>query len=93
MWAVSMLPSMFQGADDFMAPIFPLAKDDVRFVGDPIVLIIARNRYVAEDAAELIEIDFDPLPPVVDWFTAGADMENKVHENRMANVCMMLGVE
>ena len=90
--AVSMLPSMFQGADDFMAPIFPLAKDDVRFVGDPIVLIVARNRYLAEDAAELVEIDFDPLPAVVDWFTAAAVMENKVHENRMANVCMMMGV-
>ena len=33
--------------------------DDVRFVGDPIVLIIARSRYLAEDAAELIEIDYD----------------------------------
>ena len=39
--AGSMYPSMFQGAEDFMAPMFPLAVDDVRFVGDPIALIIA----------------------------------------------------
>ena len=39
--AVSMYPSMFQGAEDFMAPMFPLSIDDVRFVGDPIALIVA----------------------------------------------------
>ena len=61
-------PSMFHGAEDFMAPIFPLAVDDVRFVGDPIVLIIAHSRYLAEDAAELIEIDYDDIvDPVMSY--------------------------
>ena len=37
-----MYPSMFVGAEEFMSPMYPLAVDDVRFVGDPIVLIVAR---------------------------------------------------
>src|SRR6059058_3342470 len=53
--AVSMFPSMFQGAEEFMSPMFPLAVDDVRFVGDPYALVVAESRYLAEDAAELIE--------------------------------------
>jgi aerobic carbon-monoxide dehydrogenase large subunit len=90
--AGSMLPSMFQGADDFMAPMFPLADADVRFVGDPIVLIIAESRYLAEDAAELIEIDYDRLPPVLDWDLAITDTENLVHPNRPSNVAMQMAV-
>ena len=41
------------------APLRPLADGDVRFVGDPIALIVAESRYVAEDAAELVEVDID----------------------------------
>ena len=40
--ADTMYPSMFVGAEEFMSPMYPLAVDDVRFVGDPIALIIAR---------------------------------------------------
>ena len=61
--AVSMYPSMFQGAEEFMSPMFPLSVDDVRFVGDPIALIVAESRYIAEDAAELVEIDYEPRRP------------------------------
>ena len=86
----SMLPSLFQGAEAFMAPVVPLARDDVRFVGDPIALVIARSRYVAEDAAELVEVDYEPLPAIVDYETAAASSE-KVHPDRPANVAMMMG--
>jgi carbon-monoxide dehydrogenase large subunit len=48
------------------APVYPLADGRVRYVGEPIALVVAENRYVAEDAAELIEIDYDELPAVVD---------------------------
>ncbi len=88
--AGSMLPSLFQGAEDFMAPIFPLAQDDVRFVGDPIALVIAQNRYLAEDAAELVEIDYEQLPAVIDYESAATNSE-LVHPNRPANVAMMMG--
>ncbi|MFF0490096.1 xanthine dehydrogenase family protein molybdopterin-binding subunit [Nocardia sp. NPDC004068] len=53
----------------------PLADAEVRFVGDPVVLVVAVNRYVAEDAAELVLIDYDPLPPVVDYETAATATE------------------
>ncbi len=43
-----------------------LAEDEVCFVGQPIALVVADNRYIAEDAAERIEIDYDPLPAVAD---------------------------
>jgi carbon-monoxide dehydrogenase large subunit len=45
---------------------YPLAKDRVRYVGEPVALIVAKSRAVAEDAAELIEIVFEPLPAVTD---------------------------
>jgi len=51
----------------------PLAEDVVRFVGDPIVLVVAETREQANDAAALLEIDFDPLPHVVDPEKALAD--------------------
>jgi carbon-monoxide dehydrogenase large subunit len=41
-----------------------LATDKVRFVGDPLVLVIAESRYLAEDGCELVEVEYDDLPPV-----------------------------
>ncbi|MFI6365104.1 xanthine dehydrogenase family protein molybdopterin-binding subunit [Nocardia sp. NPDC050630] len=48
----------------------PLAEDEVRFVGDPVALVVASDRYLAEDAAELVVVDYEPLPAVVDYTTA-----------------------
>ncbi len=42
-----------------------LARDRVRYVGDPVAAVFAETPYIAEDAAELVEIDYRPLPPVV----------------------------
>jgi carbon-monoxide dehydrogenase large subunit len=47
-------------------PKYCLAENDVRFVGDPIAIVIAENRYLAEDAVELIDIDIEPQEPVLD---------------------------
>jgi aerobic carbon-monoxide dehydrogenase large subunit len=44
----------------------PLATGLVRYVGEPIAFVVADSRYLAEDAAELIEIDWEPLPVVAD---------------------------
>ncbi len=46
--------------------IFCLAKDKVRFVGEPVALILAEERYLAEDLVSLVEIDYEPLEAVVD---------------------------
>ncbi|HEX4528673.1 MAG TPA: xanthine dehydrogenase family protein molybdopterin-binding subunit [Acidimicrobiia bacterium] len=91
--AGTMYPSMFVGAEDFMSPMYPLAVGDVRFVGDPIALVIAESRYLAEDAAELIEIDYDDIvDPILDYDTALAGDGNDVHPNRPGNVVMQLAV-
>ena len=52
------------------APERALADDDVRFVGDPIALVVAATRALAEDAAELIDIQIEAEPAVVDFETA-----------------------
>ncbi|WP_203991601.1 aerobic carbon-monoxide dehydrogenase large subunit [Sphaerisporangium rufum] len=44
---------------------YPLARDVVRHVGEPVVMVVARDRYLAEDAAALIEVDYEQLKPVV----------------------------
>jgi carbon-monoxide dehydrogenase large subunit len=45
---------------------FPLAKDEVVFVGEAIAVVIAESRYAAEDAAMLVKVDYEPLPAVAD---------------------------
>src|SRR5436190_24188578 len=42
------------------------ATDKVRFVGEPVAVVVARDRYLAEDAAELVEVEYEPLPAVID---------------------------
>src|SRR5208337_3817509 len=41
-----------------------LATDKVRFMGDPVAIVIAESRYVAEDGCELVDAEYDDLPPV-----------------------------
>jgi len=50
------------------APIhyYCAATDRVRFVGEPVAVVVAKSRYIAEDAADLVEVDYEPLPVVVD---------------------------
>ena len=48
----------------------PLATDRVRYVGEPVALVVARSRAAAEDAAERVEVEYEPLPPVTDASSA-----------------------
>ena len=68
----------------------PLAEGEVRFVGDPVALVVAVDRYVAEDAADLVDVDYEPLPPVVDYLTARGG-ETLVHDAYAGNVAGVLG--
>ena len=47
-----------------------LAGDEVVHVGEPVAIVLARDRYVAEDAAALVEVDYEPLPAAVDCLAA-----------------------
>jgi len=68
----------------------PLATGKVRFVGEPIAAIVTEHRYQGEDAAELVFVDYDPLPVVVDAEEAAKD-EVVLHEEAGTNVAMRLG--
>ncbi len=50
---------------------WPLADDRVRFAGDPVALVIATDRAAAEDGADAVALEIEPLPPVVDAAAAG----------------------
>jgi carbon-monoxide dehydrogenase large subunit len=60
---------------------WPLAAGKVKFHGEPVAAVIARDRYVAEDAAELVEIDYEPLPVVRNAHEALRDGAPKVHDD------------
>src|SRR5512141_3055792 len=44
----------------------PLARDKVKFAGEPVAMVLAESRYIAEDALADIQIDYEPLEAVVD---------------------------
>jgi carbon-monoxide dehydrogenase large subunit len=67
----------------------PLAEDEVRFVGDPVALVVAESRALAEDAAELVDVDYEALPAVVDY-TEAEHMDALVHEQHGSNVIATL---
>lgn len=73
------------GKDVPDTPRPPLAEGEARFVGDPVALVVAESRYVAEDAIDLVEVDYEPLRPVVDYVDAQESTE-LVHESYANNV-------
>jgi carbon-monoxide dehydrogenase large subunit len=60
-------------ADGSQVPVRALAADVVRYVGEPVAVVLAENRYVAEDAAERVNVSYDPLEAVADVEAALAD--------------------
>ncbi|MGD9920586.1 MAG: molybdopterin cofactor-binding domain-containing protein [Pseudorhodoplanes sp.] len=70
------------------APIdcWPIAVDRVRYVGEPVAVAIAESRYLAEDALDLVEVDYDPLPCVVDPVAALDPAQPVLHEALHTNL-------
>jgi len=64
----------------------PLAKGKVRHLGEPIALVVATSRYVAEDALVDIAVDYEPLPAVVDLEKALEPGASLVHEDVGSNM-------
>jgi carbon-monoxide dehydrogenase large subunit len=60
-------------------PKYCLAENDVRYVGDPIAIVVAENRYLAEDAVELIDVEIEPQDPVLNVDTARDGNSALVH--------------
>jgi carbon-monoxide dehydrogenase large subunit len=70
--------------------LYPLAIDDVRFVGDPIAIVIAESRCIAEDACELIDVDIGPLKPVMSYEAAGSADSDVIHPELKSNVVSVM---
>jgi len=64
---------------------YPLANGVVRHVGEPVAMVVARDRYLAEDACERIAVSYQPLPPVV-GLDAAVRAERTVHDDVPDNV-------
>lgn len=71
------------GFDRFLQPV--IARDKVNFVGEPLAIVVAEDRYVAEDAADLVAVDYEPLEAVTGVDDAIGDRV-VIHEARKTNV-------
>ena len=80
-------------ASNLNSPLHPpLSGEIVRFVGDPIVALVAENRVIGADALELVEVDYEPRPAVIDAAEAARD-EIVVHAELGTNVAMTARLE
>ena len=78
---------LFAQANDAVAR-YALAVGRVRYVGDPVALVVARTRAEAVDAAELVDVDYEPLPAVVDPEAAAVPGAREVHEELPRNIAI-----
>ncbi|MBV9356234.1 MAG: xanthine dehydrogenase family protein molybdopterin-binding subunit, partial [Chloroflexi bacterium] len=64
----------------------PLAIDTVRYIGEAVAMVVAETRYQAEDALGLIDVDWQPLPAVVDFRQAAGADQPLVHPDVPGNL-------
>src|SRR5215467_9567354 len=67
-----------------------LAGEKVYWVGHPIAMVVAENKYIARDAAELVEVDYQELPPVLDEEKAADPKSPLIHEQFGSNIAYKL---
>ncbi|WSB94849.1 xanthine dehydrogenase family protein molybdopterin-binding subunit [Streptomyces cellulosae] len=82
------LPCAWPVTEDMVHPDHPpLAVDEVRHAGDPVAVVVARDRYAAADALEAVEVEYEPLPAVLDLEAALAEDAPLVHADKGTNRC------
>ena len=69
-----------------------LAKEKVCYVGQPVAIVVAQDRYLARDALERMRVDYEPLPPVIDPVEAASDDSSPIHEEFGGNVALRIRV-
>lgn len=72
--------------DYYATPTWPLARGKVRYVGEPVVAVVAESRYVAEDALEHVLIEYEPLPFAIRQVDAVKDDAPLLHDEAGTNV-------
>ncbi|HEY7536644.1 MAG TPA: xanthine dehydrogenase family protein molybdopterin-binding subunit [Gaiellaceae bacterium] len=79
------------GMERYLQP--PLADGVVRYGGEPVALVLASSRYLAEDAAELVEVDYEPLPSLLGASDALAPGAPLLHERTDSNCAGRIVIE
>ncbi|WP_298490265.1 xanthine dehydrogenase family protein molybdopterin-binding subunit [uncultured Chloroflexus sp.] len=74
------------GVKNNPVPPRALAVDKVAMVGDPVAMVVAENRYIARDAADAVEVEYEPLPAVVDARKAVEPGAPQIHEAAPNNI-------
>jgi 2-furoyl-CoA dehydrogenase large subunit len=74
----------FAAACPSPVPYYAAAADVTRYVGDPVAVVVAGDRYLAEDALERIEVEYEPLEPVLDPGAAALDERSLVSDRHFA---------
>jgi carbon-monoxide dehydrogenase large subunit len=75
------LPCAWPVTPDIVIPAHPpMATEEVRYVGEAVACVVARDRYTAADALSAVDVDYEPLPPVLDMRTALDASSPRVHE-------------
>jgi len=76
------------GGSSVLRPVklYPLAVDKVRYFGEPLAVVVADNRYLAEDAVDAVSVDYELLPVVIDSEAAMAPGVALVHEEAGSNI-------
>jgi carbon-monoxide dehydrogenase large subunit len=75
------LPCAWPVTPDIVIPAHPaMATEEVRYVGEAVAVVIARDRYTAADAVALVDVSYEPLEPVLDIRAALDEGSPKVHE-------------
>ena len=75
------------GSDTKTPPYPPVALDVVRYAGNAVAIVVAEDRYRARDAADAVEVDYEPLPVVVDAFKATQPGAPRLHDDVPDNLC------
>lgn len=79
------------GMERLLQPV--LAGDVVRYVGEPVAVVVTDSNYTAEDAAQLIETRYDPLEPVLDPLAALQDSAPRLHPEAGSNLAAEWSIE
>ena len=88
------LPCAWPVTEDIKMPShFPLATDEARYQGDGVAVVIAESRALAKDAAELVEVEYEPLPSIADVEKALEDGAPLVHSEFDTNECYVWKLE
>jgi carbon-monoxide dehydrogenase large subunit len=84
---VGIIPMRLAPRDDLSRALqHPIASDTVRYMGEPVAVVVAGSRYQAEDAAEYVQVDYEPLDVVVDPRAAMEPGAPTVHDSVPDNI-------